>query len=156
CWYERAAHRVADMTTVSSPLLARNAEDMLWLARHMERVENIARTLQVTQLFSHTRRDDDHWRALLAINADEERFAKVHGAADAASVTRFYLWDGDNPTSARTALRGARENARTLRALISNEMWTQLNILHSWLAGLVDADIGPENLSGALDALRLG
>jgi uncharacterized alpha-E superfamily protein len=129
---------------------------MLWLARHMERVENIARTLQVTQLFSRNRRDDDQWRSLVAINADEQRFAEVHGKADAESVTRFYLVDGDNPTSARATLRGARENARTLRALISNEMWTQLNVLHGWLAGLTDADIAPDNLSAVLDALRLG
>ena len=42
----------------------------------------------------------------------------------------FYLLDADNPTSVQTVDPLARENARTLRALISTEMWLQINVFH--------------------------
>lgn len=42
------------------PLLARNAKDLLWLARYVERVENLARILDVAQVFARDERDGGH------------------------------------------------------------------------------------------------
>ena len=44
--------------------------------------------------------------------------------------------DADNPTSIVSAVRDARENARTLRPLISTEMWVQLNVFYNRLQEL--------------------
>ena len=80
-------------------------------------------------------------RAQLAVAAAHQRrrraafFAK-HAAPDATSVAHFYLLDADNPTSVQSAIRAARENARTLRALISTEMWLQINVFHSRIRAL--------------------
>ncbi len=43
----------------------------------------------------------------------------------------FYVTDSENPSSIVSAVKSARENARTLRPLISTEMWVQLNKFHS-------------------------
>lgn len=136
------------------PLLARNAKDLLWLARYVERVENLARILDVAQVFARDERDGGHWRAVLRINADEERFLAAHGVANARTVARFYLLERGNPTSIPAAIGQARENARTLRALISSEMWLQLNVFHAQVLALGEADAGPENLSRSCAALR--
>jgi uncharacterized alpha-E superfamily protein len=140
----------------SLPLLARNAEDLLWLARYVERVENLARILDVTQTFAHDERDGSHWRAVLAINADQDRFFASHREANGETVAQFYLLDRDNPTSIPASLQQARENARTLRALISNEMWWQLNVFHAQVRALTKADVAPEHLSRICGELKEG
>jgi uncharacterized alpha-E superfamily protein len=130
------------------PLLARNAGDLLWLARYIERVENLARILDVTQVFARDERDGGHWRAVLRINGDEARFLEGGGTvADARSVARFYILDRGNPTAIPASIAQARENARTLRAIISTEMWLQLNVFHSAILALGEEDVAPENLS---------
>ena len=141
---------------VSSRLLARNAEDLLWLARYVERIENLARMLDVTQTFGHDHGDGSAWRTVLAINADERRFFGTHGEANARTVAQFYLLDRGNPTSIPAAIQRARENARTLRALISTEMWLQLNVFHAQIRALTEADVAPETLSRVCAALREG
>ena len=48
-------------------------------------------------------------------------------------MLRFYVTDRGNPTSIVVDVHAARENARTLRPLISTEMWTQLNVFYNRL-----------------------
>ena len=145
-----------DVHSASLRLLARSAEDLLWLARYMERVENVSRILDVTQTFAHDDRDGVHWRAALAINADERRFFETHTHANATTVPAFYLLDRQNPSSVQVAIHRARENARTLRALISNEMWQQLNVFHARIRALTPWDVAPENLSRVCAVLKEG
>ena len=140
----------------SSGLLARNAEDLLWLARYIQRIENLARMLDVNQTFGHDQGDGSAWRAVLAINADERRFFETHGEANARTVAQFYLLDRDNPTSIPASIHRARENARTLRALISTEMWLQINVFHAQIRALTAAEVAPDNLSRLCAMLREG
>jgi uncharacterized alpha-E superfamily protein len=134
-------------------LIARHAASALWLARYMERIENLARLLDVTKTFAD---DDSDWLSLLRINGDVDAFFSRCGAAGHDSVTRFYLLDSDNPTSVQAAIAAARENARTLRALISTEMWLQLNVFHGQIRALTGADMVPEHLSSVCAMLKEG
>jgi uncharacterized alpha-E superfamily protein len=127
-------------------LLARHAEAAFWMARYVERAENLARLLDVQQVFANDSRDPGSWRSMLLLNSDEERFLKSHGTVGRASVTEFYVLDQDNPTSIISAIHMARENARALRPLISTEMWTQLNIFHRKLYALTPVDLGEARL----------
>ena len=52
------------------PLLARYAEGLFWMARYLERVENMARLIDVTQSFESPGREAESWFALVRINAD--------------------------------------------------------------------------------------
>jgi uncharacterized alpha-E superfamily protein len=134
-------------------LLSRYAECVFWLARYMERVENMARIIDVTETFARDR-GGRNWLSVVQINADEERFFARHHTADAASVLHFYLLDADNPTSIQTSILQARENARTIRALISIEVWRQLNVFHHRVRSLTAADLDPSCLSRTLAELR--
>jgi uncharacterized alpha-E superfamily protein len=69
-------------------------------------------------------------------------------------VLRFYLLDRDNPTSIVTALFAARENARTLRPLISTEMWTQINVFFNRVRQMTEADAAPSHVSGLCAFLK--
>jgi uncharacterized alpha-E superfamily protein len=118
-------------------LLARYADGLFWMGRYIERAENLARLIDVNQSYARDGGGSpEGWLSLVQINSDEERFFARHGQPSFAAVTEFYLQDVDNPTSVRFAIKAARNNARMLRALISAEMWGQLNIVHNWLKEL--------------------
>ena len=53
----------------------------------------------------------------------------------------------ENPTSIVSAVSNARENARTLRPLISTEMWVQLNVFYNRLAAIGPEDLAPGRLA---------
>ena len=128
-------------------LLSRYAKSALWMARYMERAENSARLLHVNDTFARDDSGTQNWRPMVDLNADGARFDARHGETTAETVLHFYILDTENPTSIRSAVRMARENARTLRPLISTELWTQLNVFHNRLAGLAPADISMPRLN---------
>jgi len=144
------------VATSSQYLIARHAGSTLWLARYVERIENVARLLDVTKTFAREAEGGAHWMSLLRINDDKEIFFAKHPTPSAATVARFYLLDTTNPTSVQAAIAAARENARTLRALISTEMWLQINVFHARIRALNEADIAAEQLSGVCAMLKEG
>jgi uncharacterized alpha-E superfamily protein len=135
-------------------LLARYADCIFWLARYVERAENLARILDVNETFSRDTRGGQNWRSIVQLNSDEERFFASHDAASVHSVVNFYVIDGDNPTSILSAIRYARENARTLRPLISTEMWVQLNVFYNRLAEMTASDLSPGNLAALFATIK--
>jgi uncharacterized alpha-E superfamily protein len=135
-------------------LLARYADSIFWFARYIERAENLARILDVNETFSRDSRGGQNWRSILQLNADEKRFFATHSAATAHTVVRFYVVDAANPTSIVSAIRCARENARTLRPLISTEMWVQLNVFYNYLAALGEADVVPGRLAALFGSIK--
>jgi uncharacterized alpha-E superfamily protein len=140
--------------TRSPLLLSRYAEALFWLARYMERIENLARILDVTDTFVRHGVDQSGWRSVIQINADEDRFLARYGKATAETVAHFYLTDRENPTSILSSLFAARENARTLRPLISTEMWSQINIFYNRVRGMTAADAAPSRVSGLCAYLK--
>jgi uncharacterized alpha-E superfamily protein len=135
-------------------LLARYADCIFWLARYVERAENLARILDVNETFSRDSRGAQNWRSIIQLNSDEERFFATGREVSAQTVLRFYVIDADNPTSIVSAIRYARENARSLRPLISTEMWVQLNIFYNRLAALADKDLAPGRLSALFATIK--
>lgn len=103
---------------------------MFWLGRYMERAENLARILDVNKTFARDHEGEGHWRPIVQLFSDEAEFDARHDTADAETVTRFYILDSDNPSSVMSTVGFARENARTLRHLISTEMWSHLNVFY--------------------------
>ena len=138
-------------------LLSRSAENLFWLARYIERAENLARILDVQETFARDSGGRQDWRMVLVINADTEAFFKRHTEASSANVLRFYVIERTNPTSIFSAVHAARENARALRPLISTEMWTQLNMLYNRLLALKPSGRGGGEALGPvrLDQARL-
>jgi uncharacterized alpha-E superfamily protein len=135
-------------------LLARYADCIFWLARYVERAENLARILDVNETFSRDSRGGQNWRSIIQLNSDEERFFAGGRKISAQSVVEFYVLDADNPTSIVSAIHSARENARTLRPLISTEMWVQLNIFYNHLASISVADLAPGRLAALFTTIK--
>lgn len=137
------------------PLLARYAEGLFWMARYLERVENLARLIDVTQNFESPGREAEAWYALVRINANEDEFAKRGHAPGPEAVKRFYLLESDNPSSIPASLEAARMNARALRPLISTEMWMQLNMFHRDVAAITEDELHGDRLSRLCGRIKM-
>ena len=132
---------------MSEAFLARYAECIFWLARYVERAENLARILDVNETFSRDAKGDQNWRSIVSLHADETAFYERHSEATSKTVLSFYVTDADNVSSIVSAIRAARENARALRPVISNEMWVQLNVFQNRLNAIQERELAPERLA---------
>ena len=139
---------------MNNPLLARYAECIFWLARCVERAENLARILDVNETYVRDRSGAQNWLSIVELNADETAFSARHPVATADNVIRFYLTDRSNPTSILSAIGNARENARTLRPLVSTEMWVALNVFYNRLRSIEEREFSPGNLSRLLTEIK--
>jgi len=128
-------------------LLSRYAEDIFWMGRYMERADNLARLLEVNEVFARDRRGAHNWDAIIDLNSDRARFAEQHGDPTPTKTAYFYMLDPKNPTSILSGVRAARENARTLRPLISTEMWTHLNVFYNDLHAISASPDSVPNIS---------
>ncbi len=135
-------------------LLSRYAESIMWFARYMERIENLARILDVTETFMRTGGGAHGWLSIVQINADEAAFFARHAKATPANVLDFYVIDRDNPTSIVRMIAAARENARTLRPLISTEMWAHINVFFNKVRALEPDDLAIARVAGVCGMLR--
>ena len=117
-------------------MLSRVANSLYWMARYIERAENIARILDVNlQLlldFRHAGEESlrDHWLPIVECTGDEELFLRMHGRPTAASVADFMVFQDANPNSIVSSVCQARENARMVRDQITIEIWEELNRLY--------------------------
>jgi uncharacterized alpha-E superfamily protein len=137
-------------------MLARFAENSFWIARYIERVENLARIIDVNETFSRDARGASDWIPILRLHTDEEQFFSRYQQADALSVVSFYICDHENPNSIVSCVRNARENARSIRHLISLETWTQLNIFYNWVSALNKRSLNLSQLSRLCGQIKEG
>ncbi len=136
-------------------LLARFAGNIFWLARYLERAESLARILDINKTYARDNPDGPDWQRVLDLYTDSEAFFGRHEHADAASILHFYVLDRENPNSILFAISAARQNARSVRHLISTEMWTHLNVFHNSMSKMTLRDIWLSNLSRVCTGIKL-
>ncbi|MGB3022614.1 MAG: alpha-E domain-containing protein [Methyloceanibacter sp.] len=116
-------------------MLSRSAENLLWMARSMERAENSARMLDVSFRMSLLPSTLDkqalHFEPILAIAPGSGGFHERYGELNHETIIRYVALEPDNAGSIWSLVRQARENARAQRASISSEAWESLN--STWL-----------------------
>lgn len=137
-------------------LLSRYAECVFWLARYIERAESLARIVEVHTSFQRGRPGADSWAWIVTLHADEKAFYSRFETPAAADVVRFYVSDMNNPGSILAAMHAARENARSLRSLISTDMWFQLNDFYNQLLAFGAADFDEMRLFRTCDVIKRG
>jgi len=111
-------------------MLSRVADSIFWTCRYIERAENIARFINVNWhllLDGATRTKEIQWGPLINITGDEDLFQERYEEPTLENVLRFLAFDLEYPNSIRSCLRAARENARSVRDIISADIWEQVN-----------------------------
>jgi len=116
-------------------MLSRVAENVYWMNRQIERAENVARSLETALdlAVEGTISQGRLWDALVCTFGDQADFWARHGLADQANVISFLSFDPANPNSIASCLHAARENARTVRDMISTPMWEEINKVHLYM-----------------------
>jgi uncharacterized alpha-E superfamily protein len=110
-------------------MLSRVAESIYWISRYIERAESVARVVDVNlQLMLDLPLGlASQWAPLVQITGDYPSFKSRYPEATQETVIEFLAFDWENPNSIVSCLRAARENARTIREVISSEMWEEIN-----------------------------
>ena len=110
-------------------MLSRVADSIYWMNRYVERAENVARFVDVNLnlLLDAPMGMDQQWEPIVITTGDQAFFQQRYGEATAENILKFLTFDRDYPNSIISCLRSARENARSVREVISSEMWEQVN-----------------------------
>jgi uncharacterized alpha-E superfamily protein len=120
-------------------MLCRTANELYWMARHIERAENTARLLDVTYRMSLLPYEAiepglawaEPWAVPLITSGLATAFYERFHELSAEDVLRYMILDSSNPSSIYCCLRTARESARSVRGAITSEMYEDLN--SAWL-----------------------
>ena len=117
-------------------MLSRVAESIYWMSRYIERADNTARVVDVTLnlILDMPSGSVQQWQPLVDTTGDTREFARRYGVATQQRVIEFLTFDQDNPNSIKSCLRAARDNARSVREIISSEMWEQINQFYLMVA----------------------
>ena len=112
-------------------MLSRVAENIYWMARYIERAENIARLINVNTnlLLDLPKSANVGWVPIIEILGSGQLFNEQYDTPDERNVLRFIISDQKNSGSIVSSLNSARENARTIRDIIPRESWERINDL---------------------------
>ncbi|WP_199248673.1 alpha-E domain-containing protein [[Phormidium] sp. ETS-05] len=111
-------------------MLSRVADSIYWLNRYVERAENVARFVEtnINLILDSPSGVSQQWEPLVLTTGDQEIFREEYqDKATAENVIQFLSFDSKYSNSILSCLRFARENARSVREIISSEMWEQIN-----------------------------
>ena len=139
-------------------MLSRTADCLFWLARYVERAENIARILLVghrmASLANSLGNPGNEWHSTLIAAGCEPGFLAKHGRMEQDAVLDYLVRDLDNPSSIRACLETARRNARAVRTALTVDVWESLN--ETWLAlrTLGQDSVSPDRLVPFLEWIK--
>ena len=110
-------------------MLSRVANSIYWMSRYVERAENVARFIDVNLNLALDLGPemDRHWDPLIYTTGDHKEFTERYPDGTQQNVIQFLTFDAENPNSILCCLQTARENARTVRDMVSSTMWEELN-----------------------------
>ncbi len=117
------------------PLLSRVADAVYWMGRYIERAENVARFLDVNHnlLIDLPQDYTGQWQPIIDASGDSALFRERYGEATLRNALQFLAFDPEYPNSVFSCIRSAREDARSVREVISSEMWTQVNDMYLFI-----------------------
>lgn len=110
-------------------MLSRVANSIYWMNRYLERAENHARFIGVTfnLILDMPKNETAQWEPLLYASGDFEAFQEAFPQSTRSNILRFMSFDERNPNAILSCVHKARENARSIREIISKEMWEHIN-----------------------------
>lgn len=115
-------------------MLSRTATGLYWMARYLERAENIARVLDVTNRLSLMPVRGSHnneLRVPLNLTNTSELYWSVSDALAMPQLFSFFALDDRNPASIYNCWQAAWNNAHAVRGSLSSEVWESIN--SSWI-----------------------
>lgn len=116
-------------------MLSRTASELYWMARYLERAENIARVLDVTNKLSMMPiRNGGNHDLLVPLNltSTSELYAETYPTLTMPNLVSFFALDNRNYSSIFSCLQMGWNNAHAVRGSLSSEVWECINA--TWIA----------------------
>lgn len=137
-------------------MLGRTASGLFWMMRYLERVENTARLVEAGFRMSLTRSrtQRSEWESVLSTAGAKQAYLEAHNDYHTDHVVEFMLCDPDNPGSALSALKLARQNARMSRTALTRDMWEAVNGAYLTLTDMLAAPNMREDLPDRLAIIQ--
>ncbi len=112
-------------------MLSRTAANLFWMTRYMERVETMARLLEVGYRISLTpsagQGHRNEWESILSTTGNLAAYQELYKDVKQVNLENFLFFNLDNPSSIASCISSARDNARTVRTALTSEVWDAIN-----------------------------
>ena len=114
-------------------MLGRHGDNLFWMARYLERSENLSRRVQATlhHSLSQENEAEEEWMSLIKNDGLEKILNEKYDVPSITNIINFLLRDRDNINSLASLMSKARNNGRSVRTSLTQEVWMSLN--ESWM-----------------------
>lgn len=116
-------------------MLSRVGETLYWVARYVERAENVARLINVNNMLMMDLPKGvcAGWEPLIDIIGARIAYQENHNDYSEQKALRYLLVGSDNSSSILNSIISARESARTIRDVMPRDVWEEINSLYYYV-----------------------
>ena len=128
-------------------LLSRVAERLYWMARYLERAQATARLIRS---YTHLIKDlpvgqSPAWDVLVNTFDAQNTFSARYNTASETNVMRYLIALNESCNSIPFSIQCARENVRTTRGVLSDDIWEHVNELHLFVQDQASHSVARRN-----------
>jgi uncharacterized alpha-E superfamily protein len=138
-------------------MLSRTASHLYWMARYIERAENLTRLMHVAQTFAlmpASKGGHLELAAPLAITGSKELFQQSkNNSLNLDNIRHFFACGENNNCSISNCLTMARENAHAVRGTITSDIWECLNETYFDVNNMVKSGLTGDKYETFLDKI---
>jgi len=139
-------------------MLGRHGNNLFWMARYLERSENNARRIQATLHHALSNKDEDQeeWGSIVVASGYADIFDTSYETKSMSNVINFLLRDKNNPNSIAVLMTAARQNGRSVRTYLTQEVWQSLNECWMNCDASLKRQVSIQNLPSLLEDIVKG
>ena len=112
-------------------LLSRSAENLYWANRYVERAETISRLLDVgyriSLLPNYSSTHKNEWESILLSAGSFDGYRLKYNEFNQKNISDYLLFDNENKSSVINCMKAARNNIRSARTRVTNDVWLSFN-----------------------------
>jgi uncharacterized alpha-E superfamily protein len=139
-------------------MLSRTADSLYWLSRYTERADLVARildaTVRIASFPSGYGGERNEWESAVAVAGNLDAFHEQYDSLNEDTVRDFLAFSPHNPSSIRSCIETARDNARAVRTALTTQMWQTINSAWLELRRFDNATMTREEFTGFLDWVK--
>ena len=117
-------------------MLSRTADNIYWMARMVERAQDIVRLLEAAYRMEQLPGGGAGWDPILTISGQIDGYKAKYDTLSSKNVLNFMIFDLENPSSVFSCIRACRENTRSERSILPEDMFESINTTWIELQGL--------------------
>ncbi|MDH2066751.1 alpha-E domain-containing protein [Pantoea sp. GD03673] len=138
-------------------MLSRTASELYWMARYLERAENIARVLDVTNKLSMMpirNGGDQDLQVPLNLTGTSQLYAETCPTLTMPNLVSFFALDNRNHSSIFSCLQMGWNNAHAVRGSLSSEVWECINATWIEMKAIRRRGIGSDGADAFFDWVK--